>query len=111
MPDGEGLPERPRQRAVAQAIGIGFAITAGLILPIVGGLALDRWLGRAPVFTLIGVLLGLVLAGYELVKLSRAATGMPTPRLNIDPAERERRRAQWDADHPERGGGAREDEE
>ena len=100
-PDGMP-PERPaRMGAIGQAAGIGFAIAAGLILPIVGGLLLDRWLGRAPLFTLLGVGLGLVLAGWELVKLSRASARIPAADLGLDPEEKARRQAEWDADHPD----------
>lgn len=96
----DGVPPE-RMGAIGQAAGIGFAIAAGLILPIVGGLLLDRWLGRAPLFTLLGVGLGLVLAGWELVKLSRASARIPAADLGIDPEEKARRQAEWDADHPD----------
>jgi len=82
--------ERSRFRAVGHAAGIGFGIAAALVLPIVGGLLLDNWLGRAPLFTLIGVAVGLVAAGFQLVELTKAAN-----RVQLDPeavaAARQRR--------------------
>lgn len=101
-PDGVPPERRSRQNAVAQAAGIGFAIAAGLILPIVGGLVLDRWLGRAPLFTLLGVALGLVVAGYELFKITKTTASLPETDLGIDPEEKARRLAEWERDHPDR---------
>lgn len=42
-----------------------------VVLFIGGGVALDKTLDRSPVFTLIGVVVALAGAAYELVELSR----------------------------------------
>ena len=90
MRDGPSRIQRSRWQAIAHAAGIGFGIAAALVLPIVGGLLLDGWLNRAPLFTLIGVAVGLLAAGYQLVALTKAANRVP-----IDPeaveAARQRR--------------------
>jgi hypothetical protein len=44
---------------------------ASIVLSVVGGLAVDRWLDRSPVFTLIGVALGMAAAGYQLYELAQ----------------------------------------
>lgn len=72
--------ERSRWQAVAQSVGMGFGIAAALVLPIVGGLLLDNRLGRAPLFTLTGVAVGLVAAGYQLVALTKSVN-----RVQVDP--------------------------
>lgn len=77
MPQRITPTERSRFQAIGQAAGIGFGIAAALILPIVGGLVLDRVTGRAPLFILVGVAVGLIAAGYQLVALSRAAERIP----------------------------------
>jgi len=110
--------QRSRWQAVGQAVGIGFGIAAALILPIVGGLVLDGWLGRAPLFTLIGVAVGLAAAGYQLVALTKAANRVPVDpeaveaarQRRVDEAEAQRRflaqvevRAQAELDAERRG--------
>lgn len=57
-------------RAMGTAASLGFSVVATLILFIGGGLWLDRWQDTVPVFTLIGVALGLVAAGYQLYELA-----------------------------------------
>ncbi len=51
------------------AVSLGFSIVATLIVCIGGGLALDQWLDKTPLFTLIGVALGLIASGYQLYEL------------------------------------------
>ena len=82
--------QRSRWQAIGQAAGIGFGIAAALILPIVGGLVLDGRLGRAPLFTLIGVAVGLVAAGYQLVELTKAANRVPVDPAAVEAARRRR---------------------
>jgi F0F1-type ATP synthase assembly protein I len=63
--------DRQQVRAIGVAIGFGCSTVGALIFFIVGGLLLDRWLDTTPVFTLIGVLLGLVGAGSQLYRLAK----------------------------------------
>lgn len=68
------LPEFQKRdrdmRAIGTAAGLGFSLVATLVLLIGGGVWLDSWRDTAPVFTLIGVALGLVGAGYQLYELA-----------------------------------------
>ena len=57
-------------RAIGTAAGLGFSLVATLVLLIGGGVWLDSWRDTAPVFTLIGVAVGLVAAGYQLYELA-----------------------------------------
>jgi hypothetical protein len=57
-------------RAIGTAAGLGFSLVATLVLLIGGGVWLDSWRDTAPVFTLIGVALGLIGAGYQLYELA-----------------------------------------
>lgn len=43
-------------------LGIGFQFAGGIIFFTLGGVALDRWLGLMPLFTIIGTLLGATLS-------------------------------------------------
>lgn len=57
-------------QAIGAATGLGFTIVGSLLLCIGGGILLDRWLDTMPIFTLIGVALGLGAAGYSLYELA-----------------------------------------
>ncbi len=102
--------DRSRAGAVGQAVGIGFAVAAGMILPILLGVFLDSRTGRGPVFVLIGLVIGLAIAGYELMRLTKMSQAIPKAPDTVSPEERAKRQAEWDADHPE-SGADREDEE
>ena len=58
-------------RALSMVSGIGFSIALSLCGGVALGLFLDRRLGTAPLFLLVGILLGLVIAGYTLYRLTR----------------------------------------
>jgi ATP synthase protein I len=60
----------PKDLKQYSAIGLGWSIGASLVVCILGGVFLDRWLGTTPWLTLIGVVLGLVSAGYLLYELT-----------------------------------------
>lgn len=65
-------PEQLRDvRVVGVATGLGCSIVAALVLCIGGGVFLDRQFGTMPVLTLIGVVLGLAAAGYQLWELAK----------------------------------------
>jgi F0F1-type ATP synthase assembly protein I len=56
-------------KVMGLAAGLGCAVVASLIGAIGLGIILDQWLDRTPLFTLIGVGVGLVAAGYQLYEL------------------------------------------
>ncbi len=56
--------------AAGVASGLGCSIVVTMIVLIGGGVALDQWAGTTPWFTLLGVTLGLVAAGYQLYELT-----------------------------------------
>ncbi|HET7038214.1 MAG TPA: AtpZ/AtpI family protein [Thermomicrobiaceae bacterium] len=63
---------------VSAATGLGCSVVVSLLITVVGGVYLDRWLGTEPLFTLLGLALGLATAGYMLYEL--ATLGQPTRR-------------------------------
>lgn len=66
-------------QTVGVASSLGCTVVVSLLLCIGGGILLDEWLGTAPIFILIGVVLGLIAAGYslyELVVLSQPDRGL-----------------------------------
>jgi ATP synthase protein I len=57
-------------QAVGAASGLGCTVVVSLLLCIGGGIFLDRWLETSPIFTLSGMMLGLITAGYTLYELA-----------------------------------------
>ena len=47
----------------ADMAGIGIYFAAAVMLPLLGGVALDRVFGTAPVFVLVGLVVGLAAGG------------------------------------------------
>jgi F0F1-type ATP synthase assembly protein I len=45
-------------------VSLALTFAAGVVLFLVGGLFLDRWLGLTPVLTIVGALLGAGLSSY-----------------------------------------------
>jgi F0F1-type ATP synthase assembly protein I len=50
--------------AAARLLGIGWYFAISIVGGIFGGLLLDGWLDTKPIFTLLGLALGLVVAFY-----------------------------------------------
>jgi ATP synthase protein I len=61
--------DRRTVRAMAMAAQIGTSIAASIAIGIGGGYLLDRWLHTRPIFTLLGVVIGLVAAGYTIYEM------------------------------------------
>ncbi|MEA2597056.1 MAG: synthase protein [Thermomicrobiales bacterium] len=71
--------DRERLGAAGAATGLGCSVVVTVILFIGGGILVDRSANTAPTFTLIGVVVALVAAGYELYELSRVGRADITP--------------------------------
>lgn len=56
-------------KLVGLATGMGCSVVASLVIFIGLGIFIDQWFGWSPVFTLIGVGVGLIAAGYQLYEL------------------------------------------
>lgn len=60
-------------KLVGLATGLGISVVASFIVFIGLGILIDQWLDMSPLFTLIGVGIGLVAAGYQLYELVLAS--------------------------------------
>jgi F0F1-type ATP synthase assembly protein I len=69
-PQEQPLAERDDVQAFGAAQGLGCGIVASLVVFIGLGLFLDRQFDTIPVLTLIGVVIGMVGAGYQLYELT-----------------------------------------
>ncbi len=56
-------------RVVGLATGLGCSVVASLVIFIGLGIFIDQWLDRSPLFTFLGIAVGLVAAGYQLYEL------------------------------------------
>ena len=70
MSNGQ-TPDQHELRVIGVATGLGCSIVVALVLCIVGGVLLDRQFGTSPILTLLGVVLGLATAGYQLWELAK----------------------------------------
>lgn len=66
----QGEPKlHTEKHRVNPAVGFGTSFAAGMALFAIAGHALDLKTGREPLYTLLGIFLGLVYGGWELWKL------------------------------------------
>lgn len=82
-------------RAIGAASGLGCSVVASLLLCIGGGILLDKWMGTMPIFTLVGVALGLAVSGYLLYQL--AVMNVPN-RKSVRSRESDRKNQARDVD-------------
>jgi F0F1-type ATP synthase assembly protein I len=79
--DGEPLvlkPPTPEEReqlaSAGMAWGMGCSVVVSILISVLGGLFIDQLTDKTPLFTLIGVGLGLFLAGYQLWELAQLSS-------------------------------------
>jgi F0F1-type ATP synthase assembly protein I len=71
-PDGKP-PAEPRPANWGIAFDLGIRLGISVILGLGGGLLLDGWLRTSPIFTLIGMVLGIGAAMYTIWDVARDA--------------------------------------
>ena len=59
----------PTWALALRLMGVGWFVAASVVIGIVGGYWLDKWLGTTIVFTIIGVVLGTTVAFYGLYRM------------------------------------------
>jgi F0F1-type ATP synthase assembly protein I len=69
-PQEPNLAQRDDVQAIGAAQGLGCGIVASLIVFIGLGIFLDRKFDSLPILTLVGVVIGLIAAGYQLYELT-----------------------------------------
>jgi F0F1-type ATP synthase assembly protein I len=79
-PDGDGdrgaggkPPGEPRTANMGIAFDLGIRLGVSVIVGLGGGLLLDSWLHTSPIFTLIGMALGIGAAMYTIWDVARDA--------------------------------------
>jgi ATP synthase protein I len=71
-PDGKP-PDEPRVANLGIAFDLGLRLGISVVLGLGGGLLLDSWLRTSPIFTLIGMVLGIGAAMYTIWDVARKA--------------------------------------
>jgi ATP synthase protein I len=66
MGPDQGKDERPPTANWAVAFDLGLRLGISVILGVGGGLLVDSWLHTSPIFTLIGMVLGIGAAMYTI---------------------------------------------
>lgn len=61
----------PRWVAALRLIGVGFYIGGCILLGIIGGLWLDNRLSARPIFMIVGLIVGILLAFYGVYQMLR----------------------------------------
>jgi F0F1-type ATP synthase assembly protein I len=71
--DGPNQPSRPPPPNWGLAFDIGIRLGVCVVVGLGGGLLLDNGLGTRPIFTLIGMVVGIAAAMYTLWNVARDA--------------------------------------
>ena len=74
--DPKGTEERPsevqrRPQNWGLLLDLGFRLGLSVVIGVVGGVLLDNWLGTRPIFTLLGVVVGIGAAMYSIWDVAR----------------------------------------
>ena len=59
----------PRWVAAARLLGVGFFIGGCMVLGVLGGLWIDNKLSTEPVFIIVGLILGIIVAFYGVYQM------------------------------------------
>lgn len=73
MNDDEDRPDAGASKSIGIAFDLGLRLGIAVILGLGGGLLLDSWLHTSPIFTLVGMLLGIGAAMYTIWDVARDA--------------------------------------
>lgn len=65
----------PTWALALRLMGVGWFVAASVVIGIVSGYFMDRWLGTTIVFTIVGVVLGTTVAFYGLYQMVKPLLG------------------------------------
>lgn len=73
--DPKGREERPspdrRPANWGLVLDLGVRLGLSVVIGVVGGVLLDNWLGTSPIFTLLGIVVGVGAAMYSIWDVAR----------------------------------------
>jgi F0F1-type ATP synthase assembly protein I len=71
--DESTRPERNTAAGIGMALDLGLRLGVSVVIGLGAGLLLDSWLNTRPIFTLIGMVVGIAAAMYTLWDVARDA--------------------------------------
>ena len=72
-----------RRLLALRLTGLGWYVGSCIVIGVVGGVAIDKWLGLKPLFTLLGLVFGTTAAFYGLFKMIKP---LITPKISLQQA-------------------------
>ena len=69
-----------RRVLAVRLTGLGWYVGSCIVIGVVGGVAIDKWLSLKPLFTLLGLVFGTTAAFYGLLKMIRP---LITPEVSL----------------------------
>lgn len=76
----EGNADARRQFAV-YALNMSWQLAVAVLVPLLGGVVLDKKLGTAPICTLVGLAIALIASAVVMWQAMQAANQLPVPKL------------------------------
>lgn len=70
-----------RRQFAVYALNMSWQLAVAVLVPLLGGVALDKKLGTAPVCTLVGLAVALVCSAVVMWQAMQAANRLPVPKL------------------------------
>jgi F0F1-type ATP synthase assembly protein I len=64
------------------ALNMSWQLAIVVLVPVIGGVALDKHFGTSAAFTLIGLALALLLSGVVMWRTMQVANQLPVPKLS-----------------------------
>ncbi|HEX6473686.1 MAG TPA: AtpZ/AtpI family protein [Candidatus Limnocylindria bacterium] len=71
--DESTRPERNTAAGIGMALDLGVRLGVSVVIGLGAGLLLDNWLHTSPIFTLIGMVVGIAAAMYTIWDVARDA--------------------------------------
>ncbi len=71
-----------RQQFVSAALNMSWQLAVVVLVPIIGGVEIDKAIGSDEVFTFIGLAIAIIGSGFVMWRTMRAANRLPVPKLS-----------------------------
>lgn len=98
-PDGlEAARARGRQQFVGMALQMTWQLAAAVLVPVIGGVELDKAFGTSYVYTFVGLAVALVGSGLVMWHAMQVANKLPVPKLTAKQKEAVRKAYEEDDD-------------
>ena len=73
-----------RQQFAVFALNMSWQLALVVLIPVIGGVELDKTIGKTEVFVFVGLAIALIGSGVVLWRTMQAANRLPVPKLTAD---------------------------